>query len=46
MNKTGGLSMALGVSISHLDIYCLSDFSVENLLTAIAQVQVFVKIVF
>nr|CAH0109907.1 unnamed protein product [Daphnia galeata] len=39
MNNTYGLSLLLGVTLACYDIYCMSDFSEENLLFAIEQVK-------
>jgi 4-coumarate--CoA ligase len=40
MNNTGGLSTAVGSSLCHFDLYCMSDFSEEKLLAAIDRVKV------
>lgn len=40
MNNTGGLSTAVGSSLCHFDLYCMSDFSEEKLLDAIDRVKV------
>ncbi|XP_046656300.1 4-coumarate--CoA ligase 1-like [Daphnia pulicaria] len=37
MNNTYGLSLLLGMTLGCRDIYCLSDFSEDNLLSAIQQ---------
>ncbi|EFX78399.1 hypothetical protein DAPPUDRAFT_320529 [Daphnia pulex] len=39
MNNTGGLSTAVGSSLCHFDLYCMSDFSEEKLLDAIDRVK-------
>nr|CAH0112561.1 unnamed protein product [Daphnia galeata] len=39
MNNTGGLSTAVGSSLCHFDLYCMSNFSEENLLAAIDRVK-------
>ncbi|XP_046459255.1 4-coumarate--CoA ligase-like isoform X1 [Daphnia pulex] len=39
MNNTGGLSTAVGSSLCHFDLYCMSDFSEEKLLAAIDRVK-------
>lgn len=39
-NNTAGLAMVLGLSVVHADIYCMSDFSEENLLLSIDTVKV------
>jgi hypothetical protein len=43
MNNTGGLSQAVGSSLCHFDLYCMSDFSEEKLLDAIDRVKVKTK---
>jgi hypothetical protein len=40
MNNTYGLSLLLGMTLGCRDIYCLSDFSEDNLLSAIQQFKV------
>ncbi len=41
MNNTGGFSVGMIVtSLSHFDIYCMSDFSEDNLLPAINRFKV------
>jgi hypothetical protein len=44
MNNTGGLSTAVGSSLCHFDLYCMSNFSEENLLAAIDRVKVIVNL--
>ncbi len=39
MNNTAGLSLAIGASLAHYDLYCLSDFSEQNLLSAFDSVK-------
>ena len=40
MNNTAGLSLTMGLSLGHMDVYCLSNFSEENLLASIDRYQV------
>lgn len=40
MNNTGGFSMAMSTSLAHFDLYCMSEFTEENLLLAIDRIQV------
>ena len=40
MNNTSGLSTVVGSSLCHFDLYCMSNFSEENLLAAIDRVKV------
>ena len=40
MNNTGGLSVVIGASLAHCDIYCMSDFSEEKLLSVIDRIKV------
>ncbi|XP_045026150.1 4-coumarate--CoA ligase 3 isoform X2 [Daphnia magna] len=39
MNNTGGLSTAIGSTTCHFELYCISNFSEENLLSAIDSVK-------
>ena len=41
MNNTGGFSVVIGASLAHCDIYCMSDFSEEKLLSVIDRIKVF-----
>lgn len=42
MNNTGGLSTAVGSTTCHFELYCISNFSEENLLSAIDSVKVLI----
>lgn len=40
LNNTAGLSLALGLSLGHMDIYCMSSFNEEALLSNITKYKV------
>lgn len=41
MNNTAGLSLAMGTTFIHAEVYCMSQFSEEKLLHAIESIKVF-----